>query len=765
MKKEIILIKNGKFKQSNPEDLATLLSLWQNDNDLINITNQETIDLLNSKPNIQELIFNITNDFFNESIRYYSNKIESSGGNRDDLDSELSLFFSEYNDLRTLYPNEFRDALLNNFKLNNDETTLFIESCTNSQNQSLNFLFFNELKNVNKLTTSRAEFEEEFMNWLSDWETKKSLDRGHNSKFNRKYEVFFRYLEEVLLRSENTEILADLKNYVMSGHFYNDLLSPNPKNETPELWNLRKSFLEFISGKSSQNNEEIFKNAMLERQRSTLTYVNAKTNVSNDLASTTVDIHDRETFRNINDLNRRFADGATIIMPPGYLDRSRHDVDNLKTIHVDDVKSSEQLKDNDAESIKKNLLAGVLLAKDYNVYWSITTPSHCPNLDDSEKSKVQIPEDVTDEEINSIQELYLINAVADIKRFVDLSNHPASKNLKVCKSNIGSQSNEYVSISDYEIPAKLHNILSFLEKNNSSNNEGRWASIFSFFIQTNINVRTTYSPDERENFEKLFTSEYNERILKLLNDSPWYVTSNNTLLDILFTMDNDAQLAHNAKKLKDSRDRTITIQEKLMIDKVKQEFDCIIKNQTSLSEVEMNELKNLSLEYSNLLWSNTYGIKTNKKLEIILIDHQNKIQNSSLDATVKNRLNNSSEIFGDLDKLNYYIYSNQLNKVEDLVLKICDDVKSNGIPSGYRKSQSLYMQQDKSKNFNIFMDKLLNFAEIINNRKLNGLENESQLRLEYIGKLKNLNVSDENKPEIDNLIATIKQDSIGRPKP
>lgn len=782
MQKEIILVKNGEFIKNNPEDLANLLGLWSNGNELASITNQETIDLLANNPNIQDLIFNTTDDFFNESIRYYSNKIESSGSDKDELNVELSSFFSNYNDLQSLYPEQFKDALLTKFNLNEDETKLFIESCTNSQNQPINFIFFDELKKVNRTNTDRFEFEQEFMNWFSDWDTKKSLDRGSNKKFSQKYEVFFRYVEEVLLKNENTEILADLKNYVISGHFYNDLLSPNPKNETPELWNLRKSFIEFVGGKTSDANEHIFKNLMLERQRSTLSYVNARTTETNNLSTTKVDIQNTETFRDKNNETRRFADGATSTMPKGYLDRARFDVDNPSSIYIDDVKSSNEYSERDVKTINKNFLSAVILANDLEVNLSIVSPSHCPNTYSTSRSFIEFGDNVTDEEIGAINELYLINAISAAKNLFDLNSEPVASNLKVSKTNIGAQSNNYVSIKDYDIPGKLENVLSFLEKNIQYNNQTRWEPIFSFFLDTLSTTQFTYFSDEKNEYKKLFSDQNINRINELLDNSQWYTDIKKEQIIESLEIDADSRIMKNeerSKRARSPRNTTLVKQEANKLEKIYEEFELVKNKQTVLSDNELDGLKKLTLDYASTLWYRSYKGETNERNEQTLIRYlraKNEGKDTSFHellwdkssayrSNFRNRIAENSKNWGDMDKINYYFYTNQFNKIEDIVVKISDNYKNGILPENYGKAQNNFMLENSYQLTSDFMKELSNFAMLITNGRESNLEKVSQLRQESLDKLNAFVVTDGNIEKKEELISKLKEDVLKRPKP
>ena len=524
MSQNTILIDEKGYKQCSPSDLSGILFAWKNNIELSDITNNETIELL-KKEQISNIISKTTESFFYQNITYFNNLIDSDNRNNETINSEISFFLSKYKEILDIYPDELIECLKETFEFNDDEITSFINACNNTQQQTVNFIFFETLKNKAFFNNSRQEFEQEFMSWLENWETNKLLNKVSESKFSKKYELFFKYVEDVLLKSENTENLADLKNYVLSGHMFNDFFATNPKNTNNQMWELRKSFIEYIGGKANNEQIDSFKYLLLQRQRQTLVYIHQKTVKTNDVSTTQVEIENAQTFANKSEMNAKFANGDTSIMPPMYLDRARMDIDYENTIWIDDAKSTNTFSDNDTKSLHKNILACLILSLNYKVKLSIFSPAICPNTNQLDLTNIKVGDGVNDSEINAIHELSVISALCDVKKYFDLANENISNNFEISKSNIGSQSSSFKRISEFEIPNKIDLIVSFFEKNIDNINTTRWLPVFEFLLDTLENIHYSYEPKEINEYKAVFSNEMLARINSIFDQCPWYASN------------------------------------------------------------------------------------------------------------------------------------------------------------------------------------------------------------------------------------------------
>lgn len=782
MSTHIELINNNQVVKTTPNDLAVILNCWLNDGDLTNVTNIDTISFLENNPSISQLIYDTTNEYFVNNVKYYSDLITSSGTDRDTINSGLSDFFAGYNSLMDIYPNELIECLRNGYKLNDDECSLFIESCKNPQSQSINFTFFNALKGDLNKTYTREEFELEFMDWLSDWKTNKLLNRVSDRKFSGKYEVFFKYVEEVLLKNENTEILADLKNYVVSGHLYNDLFSPSPKNDCPEIWDLRKVFLEYESGIATPQIDTQFKKLMLERQRNTLCYVRAATGTTNDLSTIEVSIENSEEFTSRNSETRNFGIGYISRMPKGYLDRARFDAETNDIVYIDDVKSSNDYEGRDIDTVKKNFLAAAFLAREKKVKLSIFSPSHCPNISQLSESKVVIGENISDEEIKAINELYLISAISETKNHLDLNSEPIRTNLQINKVNIGSDSNEYTPISQFNIGEKMEKVLSFLEKNIKYNNQTRWEPIFDFYLETLKLVQNSYLPEEISEYKTLFSVDNNNRLKSLLMSCPWY--TNLKKRELFKSIDTPAETVTvgNMEWLEgseSSRKYTEIKQEEIKIKSCLNKYELLKDKQTVLTESQIREVKNIVLKFTKKMWRDTYNGNSREKVEETLanylirkdIDPTTYLSNFISDkyngytSTFINRIHQIQDSWGDIDKISYSFYNNNFNRFEELIVSVAEKITKGEPLQNYKPAQLKFLARTNTKEFKEFAEGIAKYSELICAGREQNIKNLNELKEKTINEITNLSINPSNESVRSEMIYKLENDTIRKFKP
>lgn len=781
MSKNTILIDEKGYKQCSPSDLSGILFAWKNNIELSDITNNETIELLKKEP-ISNIISKTTESFFYHNITYFNNLIDSEKKNTETINSEISFFLSQYKEILDIYPYELNECLKETFEFNDDEIKSFINACNNTQQQTINFNFFEILKHKESFNNSRQKFEQEFMSWLENWETNKLLNKTSESKFSKKYELFFKYVEDVLLKSEHTENLADLKNYVLSGYMFNDFFATNPKKINNQIWELRKSFIEYIGGKA--NNEEInsFKYLLLKRQRETLVYIHQKTVRTNDISTTQVEIENAQIFANKNEMNAKFANGDISIMPPMYLDRARIDIDYENTIWVDDAKSTNTFSENDTKSLHKNIVACLILSLNYKIKLSIFSPSICPNTNQFDLSNIKIGYGVNNSEINAIHELSVISALCDVKKYFDLEDENISNNFEISKSNIGSQSSSLKKISEFKIPDKIDLIVSFFEKNIDNINTTRWLPVFEFLLDTLENLHYSYEPKEINDYNAVFSHEMLERINSIFAQCPWYTSNKKrNISEKIFPCNPEIITNNNFSENLLVRDWTKINQEKNELTKLVDRYNKYKEQETSLNDLDFKYLQRMALIFARDMWDETYHGTLNQKKEQTIIKYLlaknhdiGPADNKYLSNIIKGKYNGYACIFRgtamkqsswqDLDKLYYLPEQNRFEDTENLILDLAKKFQLNQIPS-YGKAQRRYIQMQGKFEYKKLMTQVVSYAQKIEIGQQQKQEKLIELRNETIALLSEMNVHPKNMARKQELLDNLNAEKLKKPKP
>lgn len=612
---QINLVHNDKISDVTANQLSVVLGLFLSNHDISDTTNEDSIIYLKTNT-VEDIIFSSTKSFFNKNINNFSNIITTETTD-EDFNSNIREFLEDYKSLYFLCPNEFRNSFLEKFRLNENDFEAFKKSMLNEETKELTTSFLSRIASNIAEISKPEELKEVFDKWISEWDTKKLLEKNSISNFSKKYEVFFKYLEEVLLKCEKTEITSDIKNYVESNWMFNDFFSIDKKDNSETLSKLNEYFNKY-ENKTITEEEIIESNKLFEmRLRETSLFIKVKTNDTNDLATLNVNLVSANYFINEKPSNEAFYDCHSHIMTSGYLDRCRVNAFSEREIFISDSKSFEILGNSDRKDIDRDLLAALILSKTYKVNYSLISPSMYPSKENFDFVKSKISKSTENHEIEAVQNLFLLSKIYSLKKIIDTSD----LDLSFSKTDIGFSNGTYKKIANIDVVDVVKNSLTFFQKNNDYLNTDKNRALLRDFSHLLQSVYYSAEVKDLSTLKDVFCSINKEHIINIVENNRWMTDDTlENAIRFYFNPDHANVIKENETRNDKYKKHTIIKQEQielLNIEKKLKDLDINNYHKNIIFDPIMKKICTFISE----MYEDTYKGKTNNKKESLLSDH------------------------------------------------------------------------------------------------------------------------------------------------
>lgn len=613
---QINLVEEEKILDVTAKQLSVILGLVLGGYDIKDITNNESIKYITTTK-IEDIIFLSTKSFFNTNINEFSNIITMELDEDDSLNSNIRNFLEDYKSLYSICPDEFKNSFLDKFNLNENDFESFKKSMLEEESKELSRTFLSRIAGNSDNISNPEELKQAFVEWISEWDTKKLLEKKSLSNFTKKYEVFFKYLDEVLLKCEKTEITSDIKNYVESNWMYNDFFSKDKKNNTETLSKLNELFEKYVNETITEdeltNSDKLFEI----RLRETLLFIKAKTNETNDLATLNVSIESKNDFINEKPSNEAFLECNTHIMTSGYLDRCRIDAFDRNKIFIVDSKSFEILGNSDRKDIDKAILAALILSKNYQINYSLVSPSMYPSKENFDSTKNKISKDTENYEIESVQNLFLLSKIYSLKKIINITD----LNFSFSKTDIGFSNGEYKKISDINVVDVITNSLTFFQKNNGYLNTDKNRSLLKDFGNLLQSIHYSADINDLETLKKVFSNENKKHVVNIVENNRWITDDNlENAIRFYFNLNVDEVINENDIRNNKYKNYTIIKQEQVDLMNIERRLK-ILDTNDYYTNINFNPIMEDICKFVDDMYTKTYKGKQNIKKEPLLAKH------------------------------------------------------------------------------------------------------------------------------------------------